>query len=132
MTLEVQAKTISPMLRRVPWNKGNLIGQKPPLRPKHVWSIRTRRQMHGLMIPHKRPAPKMSQSQHSAPIKQVTVLRVFTLVFLMRKILIRKNTYNQIKITFTIRRIVSEFNALTKFTTCRGHGQWDPVYSHCN
>ncbi len=29
----------------VPWNKGKLIGQKPPLRPKHVWSIRTRLQM---------------------------------------------------------------------------------------
>jgi integrase len=27
---------------RVPWNKGKLIGAKPPLRPKHVWSIRTR------------------------------------------------------------------------------------------
>ncbi|WGD54896.1 tyrosine-type recombinase/integrase [Bradyrhizobium sp. CB1650] len=27
---------------RTPWNKGKLIGSKPPLRPKHVWSIRTR------------------------------------------------------------------------------------------
>src|ERR1700722_18823381 len=26
---------------RSPWNKGKLIGAKPPLRPKHVWSIRT-------------------------------------------------------------------------------------------
>jgi integrase len=26
----------------MPWNKGKLIGAKPPLRPKHVWSIRTR------------------------------------------------------------------------------------------
>jgi hypothetical protein len=25
-----------------PWNKGKLIGQKPPLRPKHVWSIRSK------------------------------------------------------------------------------------------
>jgi integrase len=25
-----------------PWNKGKLIGAKSPLRPKHVWSIRTR------------------------------------------------------------------------------------------
>jgi len=22
---------------RVPWNKGKIIGAKPPLRPKHVW-----------------------------------------------------------------------------------------------
>ena len=27
---------------RTPWNKGKLIGANPPLRPKHVWSIRTR------------------------------------------------------------------------------------------
>jgi integrase len=27
-----------------PWNKGRLIGQKPPLRPKHVWSIRSKLQ----------------------------------------------------------------------------------------
>jgi hypothetical protein len=25
--------------RRTPWNKGKLIGAKPPLRPKHVWAI---------------------------------------------------------------------------------------------
>ena len=28
--------------KRVPWNKGKLTGAKPPLRPKHVWSIRVR------------------------------------------------------------------------------------------
>ena len=28
-----------------PWNKGKLIGAKPPLRPKHVWSIRTKLQV---------------------------------------------------------------------------------------
>ena len=27
---------------RTPWNKGKLLGAKPPLRPKHVWAIRTR------------------------------------------------------------------------------------------
>ena len=27
---------------RAPWNKGRLIGAKPPLRPKHVWTIRTK------------------------------------------------------------------------------------------
>jgi len=32
---------------RVPWNKGKLTGQKPPLRPKHVWSIRSRLQVDG-------------------------------------------------------------------------------------
>ena len=31
----------------VPWNKGKLTGAKPPLRPKHVWSIRTRLQIEG-------------------------------------------------------------------------------------
>jgi len=33
--------------KRIPWNKGKLIGAKPPLRPKHVWSIRTKLQVAG-------------------------------------------------------------------------------------
>src|SRR3984957_18566000 len=37
--------TTSP--KRVPWNKGKLTGAKPPLRPKHVWSIRTKLQIEG-------------------------------------------------------------------------------------
>jgi integrase len=32
---------------RVPWNKGKLIAPKPPLRPKHVWLLRTRLQVEG-------------------------------------------------------------------------------------
>jgi integrase len=31
--------------KHVPWNKGKMIGAKPPLRPKHVWSIRTKLQV---------------------------------------------------------------------------------------
>jgi integrase len=27
------------------WNKGKLLGQKPPLQPKHVWAIRTKLQL---------------------------------------------------------------------------------------
>ena len=30
-----------------PWNRGKLIGPKPPLRPSHVWSIRTKLQIEG-------------------------------------------------------------------------------------
>ena len=30
---------------RTPWNKGKLVGAKPPLRPSHVWSIRTKLQI---------------------------------------------------------------------------------------
>lgn len=33
------------VVRREPWNKGKLIGPKPPLRPKHVWAIRTKLQL---------------------------------------------------------------------------------------
>jgi integrase len=33
---------ISSPADRTPWNKGKLIGAKPPLRPNQVWSIRTR------------------------------------------------------------------------------------------
>jgi integrase len=36
-----------PAPKRVPWNKGKLTGAKPPLRPKHVWSIRTKLQIEG-------------------------------------------------------------------------------------
>lgn len=31
--------------RREPWNKGKLIGQKAPLKPKDIWTIRVRLQM---------------------------------------------------------------------------------------
>ncbi len=34
-----------PNANREPWNKGKLIGPKPPLRPKHVWAIRTKLQL---------------------------------------------------------------------------------------
>ena len=37
----------SPAPKRVPWNKGKITGAKPPLRPKHVWSIRTKLQIEG-------------------------------------------------------------------------------------
>ncbi len=33
--------------RRTPWNKGKMIGAKPPLRTKNVWSIRTNLQVAG-------------------------------------------------------------------------------------
>src|SRR6201993_423084 len=33
--------------KRTPWNKGKVIGARPPLRPKHVWSIRTRLLLEG-------------------------------------------------------------------------------------
>src|SRR3974390_3333372 len=33
--------------RRPPWNKGKLVGPKPPLRQSHVWSIRTKLQIEG-------------------------------------------------------------------------------------
>jgi hypothetical protein len=37
----------SPANKRVPWNKGKVIGARPPLRPKHVWTIRTRLLLEG-------------------------------------------------------------------------------------
>ena len=43
-----QYHSSNPSMRpQVPWNKGKLIGAKPPLRPKHVWSIRTKLQVEG-------------------------------------------------------------------------------------
>lgn len=32
---------------QVPWNIGRIIGPKPPLKPKHIWAIRTRLQHEG-------------------------------------------------------------------------------------
>jgi integrase len=37
----------TPASKRVPCNKSELTGAKPPLRPKHVWSIRTKLQIEG-------------------------------------------------------------------------------------
>jgi integrase len=34
-----------PAPKRVPWNKGKLIGPRPPLQQRHVWAIRTRLQI---------------------------------------------------------------------------------------
>ena len=31
----------------VPWNKGMLLGPKPPLKPKQIWSIRIHLQISG-------------------------------------------------------------------------------------
>jgi hypothetical protein len=45
--MEIEAQAMPSKPRREPWNKGKLIVQKPPLRPKHVWAIRTRLQMEG-------------------------------------------------------------------------------------
>jgi hypothetical protein len=39
-----ETKNLKPV-RNQPWNKGKLIGAKPPLRPSYVWSIRTKLQM---------------------------------------------------------------------------------------
>ena len=33
--------------KRIPWNKGRIIGQKRPLLPKHVWAIRVRLELAG-------------------------------------------------------------------------------------
>jgi integrase len=33
--------------KHVPWNKGKIVGAKPPLRPKHIWAIRTKLQVEG-------------------------------------------------------------------------------------
>lgn len=42
-----QKNSRTPVPQYTPWNKGKLIGPKPPLQPKHVWAIRTRLQIAG-------------------------------------------------------------------------------------
>jgi hypothetical protein len=34
---------------KVPWNKGKIVGARPPLQTKHVWSIRTKLRIDGKM-----------------------------------------------------------------------------------
>jgi integrase len=46
-SIAMQDQVNAPAPKRVPWNKGKLTGAKPPLRPKHVWSIRTKLQIEG-------------------------------------------------------------------------------------
>jgi hypothetical protein len=43
--MQDDANSKLPILKRIPWNKGKLIGAKPPLRQKHVWAIRTKLQI---------------------------------------------------------------------------------------
>lgn len=43
--MEYNANSALPTPKRFPWNKGKLIGAKPPLRQKHIWAIRTKLQL---------------------------------------------------------------------------------------
>jgi integrase len=52
LSVKTMEKTITdkpsatyPNIGSEPWNKGKPIGAKPPLRPKHVWAIRTKLQL---------------------------------------------------------------------------------------
>jgi len=47
MAMHDQEMPIPSVPKRSAWNKGKLTGAKPPLRPKHVWSIRTKLQVEG-------------------------------------------------------------------------------------
>ncbi|MDH5571481.1 MAG: tyrosine-type recombinase/integrase [Gammaproteobacteria bacterium] len=41
----MQLLTHKPEIASIPWNKGKLIGQKPPLKLKEIWAIRIRLQL---------------------------------------------------------------------------------------
>jgi hypothetical protein len=43
--MEQSNRLIPVPMKRRSWNKDKLIGPKPPLRSKHVWSIRTKLQL---------------------------------------------------------------------------------------
>ena len=43
--MQDNVNSVLPVPKRSPWNKGKLIGPKPPLRQKHVWAIRTKLQI---------------------------------------------------------------------------------------
>src|SRR3984893_9062895 len=48
MTMQNTENAVRTASKRMPSNKGKLTGAKPPLRPKHVWTIRTKLQVEGL------------------------------------------------------------------------------------
>jgi integrase len=43
----LQASAAEKPAHHSPWKKGKLVGAKPPLRPSHVWSSRTKLQVEG-------------------------------------------------------------------------------------
>jgi hypothetical protein len=47
MTMYDYENAIPATAKHTPWNKGKLTGAKPPFRPKHVWSIRSKLQWEG-------------------------------------------------------------------------------------
>jgi hypothetical protein len=51
---------------RRPWNKGILVGQKRPLQPKNVWSIRVRLEMSGAI--ENWPSSISPSTASSAPV----------------------------------------------------------------
>jgi len=57
--------------KRVPWNKGKLTGAKPPLRPKHVWSIRTKLQIEG----RARDLAMFNLAKENRAARQIRVVR---------------------------------------------------------
>ena len=52
---------VAPALKRGAWNKGKVIGAKPPLRPKHVWSIRA----NSTLTPNRRKSPAFGRGRIS-------------------------------------------------------------------
>jgi integrase len=48
--MQVHEDSSPPVPICTPWNKGKLIGAKPPLWPKHVWSIRTKLHIEGRIL----------------------------------------------------------------------------------
>ena len=65
--MQNQENAIPTIRKQTPWNKGKLTGAKPPLRPKHVWSIQTKLQIEGRL--HSRPPCAVSR-QLSPPTRR--------------------------------------------------------------
>lgn len=45
--MSIDVGVLESSLARQPWNKGRLVGQKRPLKPKDVWAIRVRLEISG-------------------------------------------------------------------------------------
>jgi hypothetical protein len=49
---------------REPWNKGKIVGQKVPFKPKDIWALRVRLQMEGRLRERTMRSPSRRASSH--------------------------------------------------------------------
>ena len=109
---EEQAPTAEKPSRRVPWNKGKLVGAKPPLKPSHVWSIRTKLQIEGKKRDLARFNLAIDSYLRGCDVVAVCVDDVATSGYLMDRATIRQKKTGrpvQFEVTDQTRQAIDEY-----------------------